>query len=126
MYDETYMTIPPGAILPGAMPKFKIFFLSPEGHYVLWALEGNKVTSEQLDKLTNGGLNEVYIDLEENFKYEEYLETNLGKILENEVTSVEQKAAIFSKVSTNVSEPPLMNLSVQAPWDRPSFGERKK
>jgi len=102
MYDETYMTIPPGAILPGAMPKFKIFFLSPEGHYVLWALEGNKVTSEQLDKLTNGGLNEVYIDLEENFKYEEYLETNLGKILENEVTSVEQKAAIFSKVSTNV------------------------
>jgi hypothetical protein len=56
MYDETYMTIPPGAILPGAMPKFKIFFLSPEGHYVLWALEGNKVTSEQLDKLTNGGL----------------------------------------------------------------------
>jgi putative nucleotidyltransferase with HDIG domain len=102
MEDERYIAIPPGAIIPGILPKFKIYFFSPEGYYFLWAVEGNKVTARQLDKLTEGGLKEVYIDPEENFEYEEYLETNLGKILENETTTVDQKAAIFTKVSTNV------------------------
>ena len=102
MDEGIYIAIPPGAIIPGVLPKFKIYLLSPEGHYSLWALEGNKVTAKQLEKLTEGGLKEVYIDLEENFLYEEYLETNLSKILENQATSVDQKAAIFSKVSINV------------------------
>ncbi|MEW6186840.1 MAG: HD domain-containing phosphohydrolase, partial [Thermodesulfobacteriota bacterium] len=75
---------------------------SPGGHYVLWAFEGHKVTPRQLEKLTDSGLKEVYIDVEEAFQYEEYLETNLGKILENQSSTVDQKAAIFSKVSTNV------------------------
>jgi len=100
--DGRYMAIPPGAIIPGALPVFKIYFLSPEGHYVLWALEGKKVTANQLLKLTDGGLKEVYVDLEEKFEYEQYLETNLGNILENEWSTVDQKAAIFSKVTLNV------------------------
>jgi putative nucleotidyltransferase with HDIG domain len=102
MDDDRYIAIPPGAIIPGVLPKFKIYFYSPEGYYLLWAVEGNKVTSKQLDKLTEGGLKEVYIDLEESFEYEKYLETNLDKILENQTTTVDQKATIFSKVSTNV------------------------
>ncbi len=102
MEDERYIAIPPGAIIPEVLPKFKIYFFSPEGYYLLWAGEGNKVTSKQLDKLSESGLKEVYIDLEENFEYEQYLETNLGKILENQTTTVDQKAAIFTKVSTNV------------------------
>jgi HD-GYP domain-containing protein (c-di-GMP phosphodiesterase class II) len=102
MEDERYIPIPPGAIIPGVLPKFKIYFYSPEGYYLLWAGEGNKVTAKQLDKLSEGGLKEVYIDLEESFQYEEYLETNLGRILENQTTTVDQKAAIFTKVSTNV------------------------
>lgn len=100
--DDRYIAIPPAAIIPGELPNFRIYFLSPEGHYVLWAFEGNKVTPRQLEKLTEGGLKEVFIDVEETFQYEEYLEANLGKILENQTATLEQKAAIFSKVSTNV------------------------
>jgi len=96
------MAIPPGAIVPGSLPKFRIYVYSPKGRYVLWAEDGNRVTVEQLLKLSEGGYKQVFVDLNEEFKYEEYLEANLGGILENEAPSDEQKAAIFSKVSANV------------------------
>ena len=102
MSDERYMAIPPSAIVPGAMPEFQIYFRSPQGQYTLWAAEGHKVNSKQLAKLTESSLKEVYVDLDEQFKYEEYLEANLGKILDNPAASVDQKAAIFTKISTNV------------------------
>ncbi len=97
-----YMAVPPGAVVPGALPDFRIYVFTPEGRYRLWALEGNKVTSEQLTRLAEGGYSEVFVDLEEQFKYEQYLENNLGSILDNKAASDDQKAEIFSKVSTNV------------------------
>jgi hypothetical protein len=97
-----YMAIPPGAVIPGALPDFRIYVRTPEGSYTLWALEGNKVTSEQLARLSEGGYKEIYVDLEEQFKYEQYLEDNLGGILENQSSSDDQKAEIFSRVSANV------------------------
>lgn len=99
---QEYLPIPPGAIMPGSMPKFKIYVPAPNGQFVLWTLEGNKVTVEQLDKLSESGQKEVYIDLAEQFKYEEYLEAHLENILGNDGPSDDQKAAIFSRVSTNV------------------------
>ena len=102
MNSERYMAISPGAIIPGAMPSFKIYVLSPRGKYTLWALKGNKVTQEQLAKLSGGGFREVYVDVDEKFKYEQYLETYLGDILESSWPNDDDKAAIFSKVSANV------------------------
>jgi response regulator RpfG family c-di-GMP phosphodiesterase len=102
MNDRRYLAIPPGAIIPGSLPKFRIYVLSPQEQYILWALEGNEVRPEQLDRLSEGGLKEVYVDIEEQFKYEQYLEDNLGDILESQWSSDDQKATIFSKVSTNV------------------------
>lgn len=102
MNDKGYMAIPPGAIIPGILPEFRIYIPSRKGGYILWALEGNKVNPEQLARLSESGTSEVFVDLEEKFKYEQYLETNLGKILENRLSPDDQKAAIFSKVSTNV------------------------
>jgi len=102
MKKEKYMSVPPGAIIPGVLPEFKIFIFSPDGKYVLWAQDGNKVTQEQLAKLSEGGFSEVFVDLEDQFKYERYLETNLGKILESRWSSDDHKTLIFCKVSTNV------------------------
>lgn len=102
MNVERYMAIPPGAIIPGSLPKFKIYVLSPNGRHILWARDGNDVSTEQLTKLADSGQKEVFIDLEEEVKYDQYLEAQLGNILENQGSSDEQKAAIFSKVSANV------------------------
>lgn len=102
MNNVKYVSIPPGAIIPGVLPEFKIFIFSPDRKYVLWAQDGNKVTQEQLAKLSEGGFSEVFVDIEDQFKYERYLETNLGKILESQWSSDDNKTAIFSKVSTNV------------------------
>ena len=102
MNRGTYIAVPPGAVVPGALPDFRIYVFTPEGRYRLWALEGNKVTAEQLARLTEGGHSEVYVDLTEQFKYEQYLESNLGNILENRAASDDLKAKIFSKVSANV------------------------
>jgi len=102
MSDRRFMSIPPGAIVPGSLPRFRIYVLLPRGQYVLWAKEGNSVSPDQLARLSDGGLKEVFIDLDEAFKYEEYLESHLGHILEHQGPSDEQKAEIFSKVSTNV------------------------
>jgi len=102
MDDKKYIAIPPGAIIPGSLPKFKIYILSPNGRHILWARDGNDVSAEQLTKLSESGPKGVFIDLEEEIKYEKYLEDHLGDILENQGPSDDQKAAIFSKVSTNV------------------------
>ncbi|MBA4396433.1 MAG: hypothetical protein C0394_03500, partial [Syntrophus sp. (in: bacteria)] len=96
------MAIPPAAIIPGILPEFRIYILSRKDRYILWALEGNKVSPEQLARLSESGVKEVFVDLKEKFKYEQYLETNLGNILENQLSPDDQKASIFSKVSTNV------------------------
>jgi len=96
------MAVPPGAVIPEALPEFRIYVRTQQGRYVLWALEGKKVGVDQLAKLTEGGLNEVFVDIKDQFKYEQYLETNLGNILENKLASNDQKATIFSSVSTNV------------------------
>lgn len=102
MNDTRYMAIPPGAIIPGSLPKFKIYVLSSNGRHILWARDGNQVNQEQLAKLSESGQKEVFIDLEEEIEYEKYLEAHLGDILENQGPSEDQKADIFSKVSTNV------------------------
>jgi HD-GYP domain-containing protein (c-di-GMP phosphodiesterase class II) len=96
------MAIPPGSIVPGGLPDFRIYVLTPQGKYVLWALEGKKVSSGQLARLTEGGMTEVFVDLEQKFEYEQYLENNLGEILDNQFSSDDHKATIFSSVSTNV------------------------
>ncbi len=96
------MAIPPGAIIPGSLPKFKIYMRSIRGRYTLWAREGNEVTTAQLERLASSGTNEVFIDLNEEIRYEEYLETHLGTILEHKGSTDDQKASIFSKVSANV------------------------
>jgi hypothetical protein len=102
MSERRFMSIPPGAIIPGSLPRFRIYVLSPQGQYVLWAEEGNSVRHSQLATLAENGVKEVFVDLDEEFKYEAYLESHLERILEHPGPSDEQKAAIFSKVSTNV------------------------
>jgi len=96
------MAISPGAIIPGALPDFKIYVATQQGKYALWALDGKRVSSEQLGRLSENGAKEVFVDLEEQFRYEQYLETNLGNILGNQLTPDHEKAEIFSKVSTTV------------------------
>ena len=100
--DDAYMAIPPGAIIPGSLPEFKIYVPVPNGHYALWTTDGNRVVPDQLARLAMSGQKEVYVALGEKIKYEEYLENHLGPILESQGTSDEQKAAIFSVVSANV------------------------
>jgi len=102
MNDGRYMAIPPGAIIPGALPDYRIYVLSQQGKYILWALEGNKVSAEQLPRFYEGGITEIFVDLDEAFKCEQYLETNLGEILKSQTSSDDQKAKIHTKVSTNV------------------------
>lgn len=99
---KRYVEIPPGAIIPGALPEYRIYILSPRGKYILWAMEGNNVTAEQLARLYEGGLTEIFIDLDEAFKYEKYLEDHLSDILKNETAPDDQKAEILTRVSTNV------------------------
>lgn len=102
MIDNRYMAVSPCAVIPEALPEFRIYVRSLDGKFILWALEGKKVGADQLAKLTEGGLAEVFVDIKDQFKYEQYLETNLGNILENKLATNDQKATIFSSVSTNV------------------------
>ncbi len=100
--NSRFTAIPPGAILPGSMPDFRIFIRS-DSRYVLWAREGNTVTLEQLNKLAAGS-NEVYIDVEDGFNYDQYLEAHLGDILKKDGASCQQKAEVFSRVTNKVIE----------------------
>ncbi len=83
------------------MPDFRIFIRS-NGRHILWASDGNTVTPDQLKKLSDNGSNEVFIDIEDGFKFDQYLENNLGNILRREESPIQQKAEIFSKVTNKV------------------------
>jgi HD-GYP domain-containing protein (c-di-GMP phosphodiesterase class II) len=74
----------------------------PNGQYVLWTPDGERVTPDQLSRLSTSRQKEVYVALDEKVKYEEYLESHLGLILDSPGPSDEQKAAVFSTVSTNL------------------------
>ncbi len=100
--SKRFMSIPPGAIIPGSLPKFKIFIKTFGGKYILWALEGNVVTEEQLKKLAENGHDEVFVDLEEEVQYEEYLESHLTEIVNNKSINNDHKVNIISRVSTNI------------------------
>lgn len=118
MGSERFIAIPPGAIIPGTLPDFKIYFAQGKGAYVLWALEGNKVTLEQLERLVSGGRKEVFIELAEEIKYDQYLETNLKAILENDNITDEHKAIVFSRVSANI-----LKAAYENSMSRASIGE---
>ncbi len=102
MKAQKFVAIPPGAIMPGSLPRFKIYIPTQNRGNILWAKDGNQVTPDQISRLADTGIREVFIDLEEAVLYEEYLESNLGAILSSESPSDDQKAAVFSRVSTNV------------------------
>lgn len=102
MEKDRYKAIPPFSLVPGDLPDFQIYMRTEEGKFVLWAVDGNKVSMEKLGRLTEGGRKEIFISLEDEFKYDLHLEANLGKILENEQVPTDNKASIFTRVSTNV------------------------
>ncbi len=102
MDNERYKAIPLCAIIPGTLPDFQIYIRTSEGRFILWTVQGNKVKAEQLGRLSRGGHMEVFIDIEDEFKYDQHLEANLGDILENEYASDIDKSSIFTKVSTNI------------------------
>lgn len=102
MQERGFIPFPPNAILPGTLPDFRIYIPSGKDKYILWAWQGNKVTPAQLARLTESRIKDVFIDIDEQFKYEQYLESNLKKILENKFSTDDQKTEIFTMVSTNV------------------------
>ena len=126
MSQQNYLAIPPGAIMPGSMPKFKIYVPAPNGQYVLWTLEGNRVTPQQLNKLSENGQKEVFIDLAEQFKYEEYLEAHLENILETKdhpTTRRRPYSAGYRPMSSSMPSSPPSDSSRSA---RMYYSERRR
>ena len=78
MEKDRYKAIPPFSLVPGNLPDFQIYMRTEEGKFVLWAVDGNKVGMEKLARLTEGGRHEIFISLEDEFKYDLHLEANLG------------------------------------------------
>jgi len=100
-YNGRFTAIAPGAIIPGYMPDFRIYVFA-NGRHILWANNGNTVTPDQLKKLMESGAEEVYIDIEDGFVYDQYLENRMGDILTREEPSGRQKAEIFARVTNKV------------------------
>jgi hypothetical protein len=88
----------------------------PKGNISFGPSRAIKSVAEQLARLYEGGFTEIFIDLDEAFKYEQYLETNLKEILENQTAPDDQKAKILTNISTNVVRNALKLPSGWAPW----------
>jgi hypothetical protein len=101
MNSGGYMAIPPGAILPESLPEFKIFMRNREGKYVLWAADGNRVTVAQLAKLSESGVQDVFVDMKSRLSMNSILRPTWENPRQSR-DNVDRKAAIFSRVSTNV------------------------
>lgn len=99
--DSAYTQLSPLMLFPGADGKFSIY-LKQEGEYVLYTKEGEHFGINHRRKLYENGVNEIYIRNADRERYIQYVEENIGDILQNDSMPMHERAAILYNASTEV------------------------
>jgi len=79
-------------------------FIKLADNFVLYHANGERVTREVLNKLIDNKINIVYIQKDEAKFFNEYLEQNLSKFLNDPKITVQEKAEIAHSSLTNIAQ----------------------
>lgn len=92
--DEAYFAISPLMIFPKAFGRFRVY-IRQAGQYVLYAPENEQFTPRHRQKLHDAGVAAVYIRGEQRPEYNDYIESNLPHILEDEAIPLPERARVL-------------------------------
>ena len=93
--------ISPLMLFPETQGQFTVY-LKVEGKMVLYADGLKGFTEDHQHRLYDFGVDRVYVRSEERQSYQRYVEDNLGRILENDKISVEERADVFYSASLSL------------------------
>lgn len=97
----SFFPVPPIMLFPNAMGTFSVH-LWQGGDFVLYTRSGQRFSETHRKRLHDNGVKEVYVQSAEKHLYEEFLEQNLGKILQDENLPASERSRIFYEASESV------------------------
>lgn len=99
----SYFPVSPVMLFPEAFGDFSVY-LWQGGDFVLYTASGQTFTLRHRQVLHKNGVKEIYIKSSERPQYQRYIERNLGRILQDENTPVEDRSRVFYEASTVVMQ----------------------
>lgn len=97
----TYFKISPLMIFPETLGNFRVFLKQGETH-VLYADARKGFSERHRRNLHENGIQDVYVLTEERESYDDYVETNLGRILGDDSIPVESRSQVFYSASSTI------------------------
>ena len=100
-FDADFFRVSPLMIFPETMSTFHVY-VKQDDRYVLYAREREAFTERHKRLLNENRVSDVYILLDQKPQYKLYLEKNLGRILQAEEVSLDERSKIFYDASIGV------------------------
>lgn len=99
--QDGYFVIPADSIATDTTRDFDIY-IRVDGKYLFYRSKDIPFGEKEKEKLKEGSIDAVYVDIEDKDKYTDYIEKNLPEILRDPRTSIEKKGGILYFYSTNL------------------------
>ncbi len=99
--ENGYLQVSPLMLFPGTKGKFSIF-LKQAGEYVLYTKENESFTFKHRHTLVDSGVSEIFILEEERDRYENYIEENLGNVLQDSSIDRQERASVLYTAGVDV------------------------
>lgn len=99
--DGDFFAASPLMIFPDTQGDFRVY-LKIGGKYVLYSNAKTTFTEDHRQRLYNNGVEEIFVLTEQKVAYDEYVERNLGEILQNDNMPIRERAKVFYKSSVGI------------------------
>ena len=99
--QTSYFPVSPLMLFPDVMGDFS-FYLWQEGDFVLYARGGELFTHKQRTKLIEAGVKELFVRSSRKTEFEQYVEQNLGRILEDDHAPLGERSRVLYEATSLV------------------------
>ncbi|MFW5487816.1 MAG: HD-GYP domain-containing protein [Desulfovibrio sp.] len=99
--DPLYFPVSPLMLFPNTRAEFRVYLHQGE-RFVLYTRERQALTPQLCQTLVELDVNTVYVLSHQKEQYDEYVEQNLGRILEDEELSLPKRAHLFYDASKTI------------------------
>ncbi len=100
-HDPLYFPVSPLMLFPNTRAEFRVY-LRQSGRYVLYTRERQALTPQLCRALMELDVNTVYVLSHQKNQYNDYVEQNLGRILEDEDLGLPERAHMFYSASKSI------------------------
>ena len=100
--ENSFFPISPLMIMPDTLGDFAIYIKRDNGLHALYCGKDSIFTKQQMERLHDNGVQEIYIETSEKTNFESYAKQHLGKILNNETIPIKDRGRVFLDTSKTI------------------------